>query len=68
MMKIIFFSLHFDYSYMCDINFREKKDIVDSLRDPEHDYISFFVCRNPVAKLVCQDNNIFGAAFIIEIL
>jgi len=31
---------------------REKKDIVDSLRDPEHDYVSFFVCRNPVAKLV----------------
>ena len=49
-------------------DFREKKDIVDSLRDPEHDYISFFVCRNPVAKLVCQDINILGAAFIIEIL
>ena len=53
---------------MCDINFRVKKDIVDSLRDPEHEYISFFVCRNPVAKLVCQDINILDAAFIIEIL
>ena len=59
---------NFVYSYMCDFNFREKKDIVDSLRDPEHDYISFFVCRNPVAKLVCQDINILNAAFIIEIL
>ena len=53
---------------MCDFNFREKKDIVDSLRDPEHDYVSFFVCRNPVAKLVCQDIDIFGAALIIKIL
>ena len=60
--------VNFDCSYKCDVNFREKKDIVDSLRDPEHDYISFFVCRNPVAKLVCQDINILGAVFIIEIL
>ena len=66
MMKIK--NINFDYSYMCDINFRVKKDIVDSLRDPEHEYISFFVCRNPVAKLVCQDINILDAAFIIEVL
>ena len=66
MMKIK--HVNFDYSYKCDINFREKKDIVDSLRDPEHNYISFFVCRNPVAKLVCQDINILGVAYIIEIL
>ena len=65
MMKIKY--VNFDYSYKCDIIFREKKDIVDSLRDPEHNYISFFVCRNPVAKLVCQDINILGVAFIMEI-
>ena len=35
-------------------HFREKQEIIDSLGDPDHDYISFFVCRNPVAKLVKQ--------------
>ena len=37
--------------------FREKQEIIDSLIDPDHEYVSFFVCRNPVAKLVRTSTN-----------
>ena len=37
--------------------FREKQEIIDSLIDPDHEYVSFFVCRNPVAKLVRTNTN-----------
>ena len=30
----------------------EKQAIIDSVKHPSHDYFSFFVCRNPLAKLV----------------
>ena len=31
---------------------KEKQEGVESLRDPGHNYTAFFVCRNPVAKLL----------------
>ena len=31
---------------------RQKQKIINSLRQGEHEYFSFFVCRNPVAKLI----------------
>ena len=31
---------------------RQKQKIINSLRNCEHEYFSFFVCRNPVAKLI----------------
>ena len=30
---------------------KEKAKLVDSLRQRDHEYLAFFVCRNPVEKL-----------------
>ena len=30
----------------------QKVEIIRSLKNPSHEYLSFFVCRNPVEKLV----------------
>ena len=32
--------------------FREKLGIIESVKAPDHDYFAFFVCRDPLAKLV----------------
>ena len=34
------------------INSTEKQKIINSLKNEEHEYLSFFVCRNPVEKLL----------------
>ena len=34
------------------INSTEKQKIINSLKNKEHEYLSFFVCRNPVDKLL----------------
>ena len=31
---------------------KEKQEILQSIQNPEHDYLAFFVCRNPVEKLL----------------
>ena len=34
------------------VSAREKLDIIDSVRAEQHEYTAFFVCRNPVEKLL----------------
>ena len=34
------------------MDFREKLSVIESVKKAGHDYFAFFVCRDPVAKLV----------------
>ena len=35
-----------------EMTYEEKNTLIHYLRLPEHDYLSFFICRNPVEKLL----------------
>jgi len=34
------------------VSLRQKDEIIESLRDEDHEYTAFFVCRNPIEKLL----------------
>ena len=33
-------------------NNSQKNKVIKSLRSPDHDYLSFFICRNPIEKMM----------------
>ena len=34
------------------VSLRQKDEIIESLREEDHEYTSFFVCRDPIEKLL----------------
>ena len=52
---------------MNNLAFRDKLAVIESVKGRGHDYFAFFVCRDPVAKLVSTYKLVMAMAMVMVI-